>query len=185
MGRGVLFDLAVLPWLLLPWALYDALVPEFTDRRSLIRLESLWAASWGMLYLSLFVVTAISEFAFWAEFATRFDVFALIDEYLDLLEKKNAQLPDGFAEVNREAEAIRRLFDEHPADIVPCHCDPLPENFLDTGERMYIVDWEYAGNIIKFFYPAIPLFCPVGISMKIANRQGFYGPHFPDGRGSA
>ena len=29
---------------------------------------------------------------------------------------------------------------------MPCHCDPLAENFLDTGERMWIVDWEYAGN---------------------------------------
>ncbi len=29
---------------------------------------------------------------------------------------------------------------------MPCHCDPLCENFLDTGERMYIIDYEYAGN---------------------------------------
>ena len=26
-----------------------------------------------------------------------------------------------------------------------CHCDPLCENFLDTGARMWIVDWEYSG----------------------------------------
>ena len=29
--------------------------------------------------------------------------------------------------------------------LVACHCDPLCENFLDTGERMWIVDWEYSG----------------------------------------
>jgi len=29
--------------------------------------------------------------------------------------------------------------------VVACHCDPLCENFLDTGERMWIVDWEYSG----------------------------------------
>ena len=30
--------------------------------------------------------------------------------------------------------------------LAPCHCDPLCENFLDTGERMFIIDYEYAGN---------------------------------------
>ena len=33
----------------------------------------------------------------------------------------------------------------HPLPLTPCHCDPLCENFLDTGERMWIVDWEYSG----------------------------------------
>jgi thiamine kinase-like enzyme len=30
-------------------------------------------------------------------------------------------------------------------ELVACHCDPLCENFLDTGERIFIVDWEYSG----------------------------------------
>jgi thiamine kinase-like enzyme len=30
--------------------------------------------------------------------------------------------------------------------LVPSHCDPLCENFLDTGERMFVIDFEYAGN---------------------------------------
>jgi thiamine kinase-like enzyme len=30
--------------------------------------------------------------------------------------------------------------------LVPSHCDPLCENFLDTGERMYVIDYEYSGN---------------------------------------
>jgi thiamine kinase-like enzyme len=30
--------------------------------------------------------------------------------------------------------------------ILPCHCDPLAENFLDTGSRVYVIDWEYSGN---------------------------------------
>ena len=31
------------------------------------------------------------------------------------------------------------------AALVPCHCDPRCEDFLSTGLRMWIVDWEYAG----------------------------------------
>ena len=33
-----------------------------------------------------------------------------------------------------------------PVTLVPSHCDPLCENFLDTGERMFVIDYEYAGN---------------------------------------
>ena len=40
---------------------------------------------------------------------------------------------------------MRAALDAHPATLAPCHCDPLCENFLDTGERMWIVDWEYSG----------------------------------------
>ena len=29
---------------------------------------------------------------------------------------------------------------------MPSHCDPLCENFLDTGSRMYLIDYEYAAN---------------------------------------
>ena len=29
--------------------------------------------------------------------------------------------------------------------LAPCHCDPLCENFLDDGNKMWIVDWEYSG----------------------------------------
>ncbi|MGH6933430.1 MAG: choline/ethanolamine kinase family protein, partial [Dongiaceae bacterium] len=79
-------------------------------------------------------------------FASEFELFQKMDEYLDYLGKKNARIPDGYAEVQREAEAVRAALNAHPAKLVPCHCDPLAENFLDTGRRIYIIDWEYAGN---------------------------------------
>lgn len=79
-------------------------------------------------------------------FATEFNLFAKMDEYLDYLRKKQARIPDGYAEVQREAEAVRAALGQRPAALRPCHCDPLAENFLDTGARIFIIDWEYAGN---------------------------------------
>jgi thiamine kinase-like enzyme len=35
--------------------------------------------------------------------------------------------------------------------IVPCHNDLLNANFIDDGERIRIVDWEYAGMGDRFF----------------------------------
>ncbi|WP_193181877.1 LTA synthase family protein [Nisaea sediminum] len=74
---GSIYDLAVAPWLLLPWALYEAIMPDLARSGRLARWEALWAMVWAGLYLSLFAVTAIAEFAFWAEFASRFDFIAV------------------------------------------------------------------------------------------------------------
>jgi len=79
-------------------------------------------------------------------FNNRFELFRMIDEYLDILAKKNAPLPDGYHDVKREAEAVRKALNARPLPSVPCHCDPLAENFLDTGKQVYVIDWEYAGN---------------------------------------
>ena len=78
-------------------------------------------------------------------FKFRFELFAMIDEYLKVLNKLGASLPEGYHDVVREAEAVRLALDSRPAALAPCHCDPLSENFLDDGKRMWVVDWEYSG----------------------------------------
>jgi thiamine kinase-like enzyme len=80
-----------------------------------------------------------------AKFDFRFELFSMIDEYLGILAGKTVDLPDGYHDVLKEAESVRRALQANPAEIAACHCDPLAENFLDTGERMWIVDWEYSG----------------------------------------
>ena len=80
------------------------------------------------------------------QFATEFDLFHKMDEYLEYLRKKQARIPEGYAGVQKEAEAVRAALNARPATVRPCHCDPLAENFLDTGVRIFIIDWEYAGN---------------------------------------
>jgi thiamine kinase-like enzyme len=80
-----------------------------------------------------------------AVFPFRFELFAMIDDYLKVLSTKDVALPAGYHDVVKEAGSIRSALAAHPAPLAPCHCDPLCENFLDAGERMWIVDWEYAG----------------------------------------
>jgi thiamine kinase-like enzyme len=78
-------------------------------------------------------------------FAFRFELFSMIDDYLKLLKAKNASVPDGYPQALAAAESVRRALNAHELPLVACHCDPLSENFLDTGKRMWIVDWEYSG----------------------------------------
>ncbi len=78
-------------------------------------------------------------------FQFRFDQFAMIDEYLTILSGKDIELPDGYGEIVAAAQPVKRALEENPAPLAPCHCDPLCENFLDDGQRMWIVDYEYSG----------------------------------------
>ena len=79
-------------------------------------------------------------------FANDFALFPMIDEYKALLAAKGATLPHGYEATQRTADAVRTTLERTPVTLVPSHCDPLCENFLDTGERMFVIDYEYAGN---------------------------------------
>ncbi len=79
------------------------------------------------------------------DFSFHFELFAMIDDYLGVLEKLGAELPEGYHDAVAEAGSVRGALAEYPVELRPCHCDPLAENFLDTGGRMWIVDWEYSG----------------------------------------
>jgi thiamine kinase-like enzyme len=80
-----------------------------------------------------------------ARFNFRFELFAMIDEYLRVLQGKDTRLPDGYHAVVTEAGAVRTALQAQPLPSAACHCDPLCENFLDVGPRMWLVDWEYSG----------------------------------------
>lgn len=81
-----------------------------------------------------------------APFASDFQLFAMIDDYKRLLNEKGAALPGGYAQAEQQADSTRRVLEATARPLVPSHCDPLCENFLDTGERMVLIDYEYAGN---------------------------------------
>jgi len=79
-------------------------------------------------------------------FAVDFKLFSMIDEFKSLLAEKGATLPDGYTAAEAQADATRRALEATARPLVPSHCDPLCENFLDTGDRMIVIDYEYSGN---------------------------------------
>lgn len=78
-------------------------------------------------------------------FEFRFELFQMIDEYRGILKKRDALLPYGYDVAVAEAQSAREVLAKSPPPLAPCHCDPLSENFLDDGTRMWVVDWEYSG----------------------------------------
>lgn len=79
-----------------------------------------------------------------ADFADTFSAFETMDRHVALLAERGAALPDRRRRVLAGAETVRAALAAHPPKLRPCHCDPTGGNLIDTGERVWLVDWEYA-----------------------------------------
>jgi thiamine kinase-like enzyme len=82
---------------------------------------------------------------------TRFDTFALVFDYRDEVRQRGGPDPPAFHEAAAAAARIRDVLTGPDHEPVPCHNDLLPSNFLFDGDRLRIVDWEYAGMGDRFF----------------------------------
>ena len=80
------------------------------------------------------------------KFVGQFDLFEQVDQYLDVVRELGAELPEGYTEVQKDAEAVRAALSAHELPNKPCHCDPMVENCIYDGNKMFIIDFEYAGN---------------------------------------
>ena len=78
-------------------------------------------------------------------FQFHFDPLAVINSYIGILAEKEVELPQGFSLALAQMPDIERRLKAAKVQPVPCHCDPLSENFLDDGNRVWLVDWEYSG----------------------------------------
>jgi thiamine kinase-like enzyme len=80
-------------------------------------------------------------------FRSRFEVFSMIRGYLEILYKLRMPPPEDYYEVEREAEAVRRVLQASPVGLAPCHNDPWPGNFViaSSGGRLHLIDWEFSG----------------------------------------
>lgn len=74
-------------------------------------------------------------------------IFDLIDEHLDQAKSLNTALPSFAPALLRELAEARAAFEASGLDIVPCHNDPMPGNFLiSAGKPMRLVDFEFSSN---------------------------------------
>ncbi len=80
----------------------------------------------------------------------RFPTFTLADEYAATARERGGEPPAADLELARDLSArIGAALGAH--ELVPCHNDLLTANFIHDGERVRIVDWEYAGMNDRFF----------------------------------
>jgi thiamine kinase-like enzyme len=82
-------------------------------------------------------------------FPARFDSFRVVETYRDTAAAHGVAEPPGWGEAKSLADRIEAGLGDRP--LVPCHNDLLNANFIADGDRLHIVDWEYAGMGDPFF----------------------------------
>ena len=90
--------------------------------------------------------TAIRLLGRGPRFVNDFDMFARQAGYLALVREHGFALPAGYDGFAPQWERVRRALEVHPAATVPCHNDLLAANFIDSGEHIWLIDYEYSGN---------------------------------------
>lgn len=76
--------------------------------------------------------------------AVPFDVIEMSNTYETFILKHGGSLYDDFKEIK---DYINNIKNSYMVNVkkVPCHNDALCENWIRQGEKMYLIDWEYAG----------------------------------------
>ncbi len=79
-------------------------------------------------------------------FRTDFDMFRTAEGYLRVCDERGIRIPDTYRDRADQVARIERALSTDPVASVPCHNDLLAENYIDDGQQLWIIDFEYSGN---------------------------------------
>jgi thiamine kinase-like enzyme len=79
-------------------------------------------------------------------FLTDFNMFRLTEYYLQICNEREIPIPDGYMERLDTIGTIEQAMSVSPPGTVPCNNDLLAENYMDDGNRLWLIDYEYSGN---------------------------------------
>lgn len=79
-------------------------------------------------------------------FRDRFNMFERQPAYLTVVQEHGFRIPADYLDFSGEFAAIARILEATDQTTVPCNNDLLAGNFVDTGEKVWLIDYEYSGN---------------------------------------
>ena len=79
-------------------------------------------------------------------FRDRFDMFERQPAYLKAVHDNGFRLPADYLDFADDFAAVRQVLEAGDQTTVPCNNDLLAGNFVDDGEKVWLIDYEYSGN---------------------------------------
>lgn len=79
-------------------------------------------------------------------FVNHFDMFERQRNYARIIREHGFALPTGYGEYDDRFRLIRTALAVRDEGTVPCNNDLLAGNFVDDGDRLWLIDYEYSGN---------------------------------------
>lgn len=92
------------------------------------------------------IAHALKELHAGPRFLHDFNMFRLTEFYLRVADEDAVKIPDGFRAYMPQVARIEAAMARQPLPTVPCHNDLLAENYIDDGNQLWLVDYEYSGN---------------------------------------
>lgn len=84
-------------------------------------------------------------------FASDFDMFRRQPAYLQTCVERGFRIPDDYVAHAQNLLRIQGALAASPQPTVPCNNDLLAGNIVDDGDRIWLIDYDYAGNNDAFF----------------------------------
>jgi thiamine kinase-like enzyme len=81
-----------------------------------------------------------------ARFGNDFDMFDIQRRYLSVARSRGFKVPAGYDDLLPQFTAAEKALAVRATTTVPCNNDLLPANFIDDGERIWLIDYELSGN---------------------------------------
>ncbi len=79
-------------------------------------------------------------------FGNDFDMFGIQRGYRAVARSRGFRIPDGYDDLAPQLAAAGKALAVRPEGTVPCHNDLLAANFIDGGDRIWLIDYELSGN---------------------------------------
>lgn len=79
-------------------------------------------------------------------FRDDFDMFERQPGYLKTVQHNGFRIPDDYLDYADRFAAVERVLTAADQTTVPCNNDLLAGNFVDDGEKIWLIDYEYSGN---------------------------------------
>ena len=84
-------------------------------------------------------------------FVSDFNMLELQPRYLDLVRERGFRLPGPVPRLRSSGRGHQRCDGTALRADLPCNNDLLAANFIDAGDRLWLIDYEYSGNNDPFF----------------------------------
>lgn len=78
-----------------------------------------------------------------------YNAFGRLSDYERYCREMGFTHPKEYIELREKLEQMRQAHSDVP--MVPCHCDYQPTNLVISGDKLYVLDWEFAGMNDPFY----------------------------------
>ena len=78
-----------------------------------------------------------------------YNAFGRLADYERYCREMGFTHPKEYIELRGKLDQMRQAHAEVP--LVPCHCDYQPTNLVVSGDKFYVLDWEFAGMNDPFY----------------------------------